>query len=69
LDFLFWYNVLIDWKTLQYYLFLGALLCKLNTNKLKSLKKVEIVYTQIKNIEKTSIPGCVITKNQKYIIL
>jgi predicted ribosome quality control (RQC) complex YloA/Tae2 family protein len=56
-------------KEIFYIIKAGALLCKLNTNKLKSLKKVEIVYTQIKNIEKTSILGCVITKNQKYIIL
>ena len=44
----------IDKKELQSIIKTGALLCKNNTNKLKSVKNVEIVYTQIKNITKTS---------------
>ena len=52
---------------LRYIIKVGALLCKNNTNKLKSLKNVEIIYTFIKNITKTNIEGCVITKNTKII--
>ena len=60
----------IDKKELRYIITAGALLCKNNTNKLKSLKNVEINYTQIKNIIKTSIPGCVqIQNNIKTVIL
>lgn len=37
----------------------GALLCKQNTNKLRSERDVSIVYTKIKNITTTSTPGLV----------
>ena len=56
-------------KEIRYIIKVGALLCKMNTNKLKSLKNVEIIYTQIKNIEKTNVSGCVITKNHKQIVI
>jgi predicted ribosome quality control (RQC) complex YloA/Tae2 family protein len=55
-------------KELQYIVKAGALLCKNNTNKLKSEKNVEILYTCIKNVIKTDIPGSVITQNTKTII-
>ena len=58
----------IDKKDLRYIIKAGAVLCKNNTNKLKSLKNVEIIYTQIKNITKTNVEGCVLTKNTKTII-
>jgi predicted ribosome quality control (RQC) complex YloA/Tae2 family protein len=57
----------IDKKDLKYIIKTGASLCKNNTNKLKILKDVEIVYTQIKNIVKTSTVGCVEIKNEKFI--
>ena len=57
----------IDKKDLRYVIKTGALLCKNNTNKLKSMKNVEIIYTQIKNITKTDIEGCVLTQNTKSI--
>ncbi len=57
----------IDKKELRYIITTGALLCKNNTNKLKSLKNIEIIYTQIKNITKTKIPGCVETQNVKTV--
>ena len=57
----------IDKKDLRYIIKTGALLCKNNTNKLKSMKNVEIIYTQIKNITKTKIPGCVETQNVKTV--
>ena len=52
---------------MRYIITAGALLCKNNTNKLKSLKNIEIIYTQIKNITKTKIPGCVETQNVKTV--
>ena len=58
----------IDKKELQYIIKAGALLCKNNTNKLKSLSNVAITYTQIKNITKTKTPGCVLTQNTKVVI-
>jgi predicted ribosome quality control (RQC) complex YloA/Tae2 family protein len=57
----------IDKKDLRYVIKTGALLCKNNTNKLKSMKNVEIIYTQIKNIIKTDVEGCVLTQNTKSI--
>ena len=58
----------IDKKDLRYIIKVGALLCKNNTTKLKSQKGVEVIYTQIKNVTKTSIPGCVSTENTKTIV-
>ena len=55
-------------KELRYIVKVGALLCKNNTNKLKSVKNVEIIYTYIKNVVKTEIPGCVVAQNKKTII-
>jgi len=54
---------------MRYIIKVGALLCKNNTNKLKSVKNVEIVYTQIKNVTKTSVPGCVLTQNTKTVVV
>ena len=56
-------------KELKYIIKAGALLCKKYTNKLKSLSDVEIIYTQVKNIEKTEYSGCVKIINQKKIIV
>ena len=55
-------------KDMRYIIKMGALLCKNNTNKLKNVKNNEIIYTHIKNITKTDIPCCVVTKNTKTII-
>lgn len=57
----------VNKKDLIYIIKIGALICKQNTNKLKILNDVEIVYTKIKNIEQTNIPGCVKIKNEKTI--
>lgn len=56
-------------KDKKYIIKAGALLCKNNTNKLKTIKNVAFIYTEIKNIEKTIIPGCVTIKNDKKIII
>ena len=55
-------------EDLRYIIKAGAILCKRNTNKLKTLSNIEIIYTQIKNILKTETPGCVLTQNTKVII-
>lgn len=55
-------------KELQYIIKVGALLCKNNTNKLKNIPKVAIIYTQIKNVTKTTVEGCVITQGVKTIV-
>ena len=59
----------IDRSEMRYIIKMGAVLCKNNTNKLKSQKNVEIIYTQIKNVTKTAIAGCVQTTNTKTIII
>ena len=52
----------LDRKTIKY----AALLCKQNS-KMKSEKKVEVIYTQIKNVEKTEDVGSVVTSNTSVI--
>ncbi len=57
----------IEKKELKYIIKIGAMLCKSNTNKLKSLNNVEIIYSQVKNVVKTNIPGCVEVLSKKII--
>lgn len=59
----------ITHKEIKYIIKAGALLCKKYTNKLKSSTDIEIIYTEIKNIEKTQYIGCVKIVNQKKIII
>jgi predicted ribosome quality control (RQC) complex YloA/Tae2 family protein len=48
----------------------GALLCKMNTNRIKSsTEKKTFIYTTVENVKKTSIPGRVITENIKNILI
>jgi predicted ribosome quality control (RQC) complex YloA/Tae2 family protein len=56
-------------KQMKYIIKAGAMLCKKHTNKLNNSKQTEIIYTQIKNIEKTQYLGCVNVKNEKMIIV
>lgn len=58
----------INKKELRYIITTGALLCKNNTNKLKTIKNVNIIYTKISNVVKTDVPGCVLTNNTKTIV-
>lgn len=53
-------------KELSYILKQGAILCKQHS-KQKNLQGVPIIYTKIKNVTKTEIPGSVIIKNEKTI--
>ena len=59
----------INKKDLRYLISTGAVLCKSHTNKLKSIPNVTIIYTNIKNIIKTDIPGTVISTNVKKKII
>ena len=45
----------------------GAFLCKQHTTKLADGKKIDIIYTEIKNIRKTKTPGLVTTQNTQSI--
>ena len=56
-------------KEIKYIVKIGALLCKSNTNKLKSEYKTEIVYCPLNNITKTDMIGCVSVSNGKYITI
>ena len=58
----------INKKDLKYIITQGALLCKQNS-KYKSEKNIEIIYTEIKNIQKTDTLGKVITKNTKIKVI
>jgi predicted ribosome quality control (RQC) complex YloA/Tae2 family protein len=51
----------------RYIIKAGALLCKKHTNKLACINGVEIVYTEIRNLQKTKTPGCVKLVKQKTI--
>ena len=55
-------------KDLRYIIKQGAILCK-QYSKLSSQKNVDIIYTQIKNITKTDVPGSVYTTNEKTIAI
>jgi predicted ribosome quality control (RQC) complex YloA/Tae2 family protein len=57
----------IDKKMLRYIITTGAVLCKNNTTKLKSMKNVNIIYTKISNVVKTDVPGCVVTKDTNVV--
>ena len=46
-----------------------AITCKEHTNKLLSIKKLKIIYTNIKNVKKSTIIGSVTTTNTKNIII
>lgn len=59
----------ISRKEIKYIIKAGAILCKKYTNKLKILSDIEIIYTKIKNIEKTECLGCVKVKNENKIII
>ena len=59
----------IEKNEIKYIIKEGAKLCKNNTNKIKGLSNVEIIYTEIKNIKKTKTAGCVNVKNEKKVII
>jgi predicted ribosome quality control (RQC) complex YloA/Tae2 family protein len=46
----------------------GAVLCKMYS-KYKSVKKLPIIYTKVKNLEKTDTLGSVVTQNEKKVVI
>jgi predicted ribosome quality control (RQC) complex YloA/Tae2 family protein len=58
----------LDKKEKQQIIKQGAMLCK-QYSKLKSVKNVEVIYTKIENLEKTDVPGSVLTKNTRVIVI
>jgi predicted ribosome quality control (RQC) complex YloA/Tae2 family protein len=62
-------NENISKKDIKYIIKKGALLCKTNTNKLKSESNIEFVYCPVKYLTKTDIVGCVSVSNGKYVII
>ena len=58
----------IDSKLLRTIIKNGAILCKQHS-KYSSIKNVNISYTYLKNITKTSVPGTVIITDEKKIII
>jgi len=57
----------IDRKDLRYIIKQGAILCKQNSSTKNSKTKTNVVYTRVKNVEKTKIPGKVIVSEEKII--
>ena len=60
-------DIVIERKNMKYIVKQGALLCK-QYSKYKSEKNVQIVFTKIKNIQKTNVPGSVIIQGNENII-
>jgi len=56
----------INRKDIKYIVKQGAILCKQHS-KYKSVKNLDINYTEISNVQKTDIVGSVITSNTKII--
>lgn len=54
-------------KDKKYIIKAGAILCKKYTSKLKCVCDVDIIYTTIKNVNKTEKIGCVNVENVKKI--
>jgi predicted ribosome quality control (RQC) complex YloA/Tae2 family protein len=59
----------IDKRGLKTILKRGAMLCKQNTNKLSKCDKVEIIYTQVKNVVKMSFAGLVEFTDGKVMVV
>jgi predicted ribosome quality control (RQC) complex YloA/Tae2 family protein len=58
----------LDKKEKQQIVTQGALLCK-QFSKLKSAKKVDVIYTKIEDVYKTDIIGSVLTYKSKVIVV
>jgi len=58
----------INRKNIKYIIKQGSILCK-QYSKYKSVKNLDIIYTEISNVQKTSIIGSVITSNTKNVTI
>jgi len=54
-------------KDMKYVVKQGAILCKQYTKKAANEKKFEVVYTEIRYVEKTVVPGQVILHKEKIV--
>ncbi len=61
-------DIQLDKSELKTIIKKGARLCKQHTNKLNNNKDTAFIYTPVKNVTKTKIAGCVLTKDTKIII-
>lgn len=60
--------LILNKKELMYIIKQGSILCK-KYSKYNNQKKIEVIYTTIKNIQKTKILGTVISTNTKSIFI
>ena len=56
-------NIVFDKKQTMYIIKQGAILCKQHS-KYKSVKKINIIYTDVQNVVPTNIPGSVNVNNR-----
>lgn len=61
-------DINIDKKFMKKIINTGALLCKTNTLKAKTIDNVEVIYTSIQFVTKTKVPGSVIAEKTKIVI-
>jgi predicted ribosome quality control (RQC) complex YloA/Tae2 family protein len=61
-------DIKIDKKTMKKIINTGALLCKQNTLKAKSMYNIPVMYTFVEHVAKTKVPGSVIAENIKFVI-
>lgn len=54
----------MDKKVRRHVIKQGALLCKINTPKLRAIKNAEIIYTEIGNVKKTQVDGQVVIEGE-----
>lgn len=59
----------VDKKQLKYIVKQGAVLCKQHTKSVASLKNVAFIYTYVCDVEVTDLPGSVLTKNTKTVVI
>ena len=62
-------SLTLDKKQLKYIVKQGAILCKQHTKSVASLKNVAFMYAYICDVEVTDVPGSVLTKNTKTVVI
>ena len=63
------YSIKAVKKLKSYIIKRGAIICKQNTNSLKSKKNVSIIYSKVKNVTECERPGQVIVSESNNIII
>ena len=62
-------DININKKDMRYIIKAGVVLCRQHTNRLKSAKNIDFIYTHVRNVAKTDVPGRVIAQHTKTIRL